>query len=154
MDFLQETLQQRIMRHEGFVAFPKIDVAPMYVIGYGHDITETEAKGMYANGISQSDAQTLLASDIAKCKQEVKNDLPWSQGLSGLKQEILEEMAFQIGIEGLLEFKNMLACAQKGDDAGVAENMLASDWHDETPERCEELADLWLGKDVASASAK
>ena len=142
---MSESLQDRIMRHEGFCAIPKLDVAPMYVIGFGHDITEMQ-RDNYSNGISISDATALLDKDIAASTLEVSTEIPWSVHLDEIKQEVLIEMAFQIGIHGLLGFHNMLLCAKNGDDSGVVANMLNSEWHKQTPSRCEELANLWINK--------
>lgn len=141
-----ETLEERIMRHEGFCSFPKIDVPPMFCVGFGHDITEQSAKNDYPNGISTEDAIKLLDEDISAAKLAVARELPWTLGLSEIKQEVLVEMCFQMGINGLLQFKNMLSCARDGDDSGVVKSMLASKWHTQTPARCEELANLWINQ--------
>lgn len=141
---MTETLSQRIARHEGFCAFAKVDVPPMLCIGYGHDITQSAADTDYANGITRGTALSLLQDDIARAKRQLTTELPWTVNLSQIRQEVLIEMVFQLGINGLLKFKNMLACAKRGDDKGVYDNMLSSKWHDQTPARCAELANLWI----------
>lgn len=138
-----ETLQDRIMRHEGFCAIPKPDAKGMYVVGFGHDLSET-ASQEYSNGISTQDAIELLDKDIATAKYAVASELPWTLGLSEIRQEVFVEMAFQMGINGLLEFRNMLALAREGNVEAVNQHMLESAWHNETPSRCEELANLYL----------
>jgi GH24 family phage-related lysozyme (muramidase) len=39
-----ETLTQRIQRHEGFTPLPKPDAKGMWVVGWGHDLTECQAQ--------------------------------------------------------------------------------------------------------------
>lgn len=142
-----ETLERRIRRHEGFVHVPKPDAKGMYVIGYGHDITPDQAQD-YANGISETDAESLLEQDITKAEAALASDLPWALNLSQIKQDVLVEMIFQMGVDGLMTFHNLLFNARQGNDAAVAQSMLNSLWHSQTPTRCEELASLWVNGDV------
>jgi lysozyme len=143
---MSETLEQRVRRHEGFCFLPKPDSAfkgNNFVVGYGHDLTESCAQ-QYANGISEQEAEALLEADIAAARAEMLKELPWTAGLPQLKQDLICEMIFQLGIDGLFTFHNFLYCARGGDDAGAAKAMLNSLWHRQTPNRCEEMAELWL----------
>lgn len=141
---MSESLEDRIIRHEGFCAVPKIDISPMYVIGYGHDITENEAKTTYADGISNADALALLESDIANCKLQVAKHMPWTLGMDDTRLEVLVEMVFQLGIAGVLKFTHTLSDIRSKNWVAASNGMLASKWHQETPARCEELADIML----------
>ncbi len=141
---MTETLRDRLIRHEGVYLKPYRDTLGNYTIGIGHLITEEQATGEYANGITEEQAMQLLDEDIAKAKAELATDMPWTLNLSPLKQDILTEMAFQLGINGLMGFKNLLFHARSGDLDGVAQDMIDSKWHSETPARCEEIANLWL----------
>ncbi len=69
---------------------------------------------------------------------------------SAFKRDVLTEMVYQMGIGGLLEFKTLLSCARSGDDDGVVHSMLGSLWHQQSPGRCEELANDWLGDSVVA----
>lgn len=139
-----ETLQDRIIRHEGFCEFPKADAKGFYVIGFGHDITKAEID-QYSFGISQKAALQLLEKDIEICENALARELPWVGSLlSEIRQEVLTEMIFQMGVNGLLGFKNLLFNARSENPQGVANAMLDSEWHKETPSRCEELANLYL----------
>lgn len=140
---MTETLQERIMRHEGFRSLPYQDTLNHWTVGFGHLLSESSAQE-YEKGISTKDALDLLDKDIEIAKLAVARELPWTLGIAELKQEILQEMCFQLGINGLLGFHKMLSCARAGDDDGVVSNMLDSIWHKQTPSRCEELAALWL----------
>lgn len=136
-----ETLEERIQRHEGFCAVPKLDVAPMYVIGFGHDITKIGCDN-YPNGITYAQAEALLESDLAIVKQNCAQEFPWILGLDEIRQEVIWEMAFQLGVGGVAQFKDMIAAIRQQDWDAAAQAMLDSVWHKETPGRCEELAAL------------
>jgi lysozyme len=53
---------------------------------------------------------------------------------------VLVGMAFQMGTEGLLKFKNTLAMVQAGDYESAAKGMLQSLWARQTPERAARMA--------------
>jgi lysozyme len=146
-----ETLQQRIERHEGIRFKPYLDTTGHWTIGCGHMLTAPQAHD-YANGISQAEALDLLDADIARARAEVAKDLPWTSQLCEIRQEVLIEMVFQLGMNGLLGFKNLLYCTRSGDWAGAAHAMLDSEWHRQTPARCEELANLMLSGDELTPS--
>ena len=143
----QETLQQRLMRHEGFCAFPKPDAKGAWVVGFGHDITPQQTK-QYAGGISKDDALKLLNADIAIARNAVTLNFPWITQISQTRQDIVTEMCFQLGIGGVLGFHDFLFCLRSGDYVGAARNMLEgntptgmSEWYNKTPDRCAELAE-------------
>jgi lysozyme len=143
---MSESLEDRIKRHEGFVAVPKPDAKGAYVVGYGHDIPESEASN-YSAGITLEEAENLLSADIQKAEDGVFGTLPWVKNISELRQGVLVEMSFQLGLNGLLGFKNTLAYIHGGDYANAAKGMLNSLWAKQTPERAEELAALMLNGD-------
>lgn len=68
--------------------------------------------------------------------------LPWLPAQPDAVQRALLNMAFQMGIEGILMFKNMLAALQRGDRPGAADAALDSSWADQTPARAQRVAEL------------
>lgn len=137
----QETLESRIIRHEGFCAFPKVDIPPMYVIGFGHDITKTECEN-YSNGITWNEAEELLEYDLNIIKQNCAKEFPWLLGLDDIRQSVIWEMCYQLGVGGVSQFKNMIAAIREKNWEEAANSMLESQWQQETPVRCQELASL------------
>jgi len=133
-----EDLEARIKRHEGLRLSSYEDSLGFWTIGYGHfccspipDITEEEA-------------QELLEEDIARAKNMVLRDFPWTADLDQIRFEVLVEMVFQLGIVTFKTFHKMLAACQAKDWATAANEMLDSLWHKQTPSRCEELANMML----------
>jgi GH24 family phage-related lysozyme (muramidase) len=56
--------------------------------------------------------------------------------------EVLVNMCFQLGKNGVSKFKNMFRCMKEGDWEGAAFQMKDSRWHKQTTNRCEELASI------------
>lgn len=65
---------------------------------------------------------------------------PQLVGLSEPRQVVLVCMAYQMGVDGLLAFKKMLAAAAKGDYTTAAAEMLNSRWARQTPTRAQRMA--------------
>jgi lysozyme len=129
-----ETLSERLIRHEGLLLKPYRDTLGKLTIGVGRCLD--------THGISRDEAMLLLQNDLNAAAAGVAAALPWTAPLDRARLEVLYEMAFQLGLCGLLAFKKMLAALQSGDYAAAAQAMLASDWHAQSRQRCEELASL------------
>jgi len=57
-----------------------------------------------------------------------------------VRQGALMNMAFQMGINGVMAFQDTLAKVQASDYAAAADRMLQSKWATQTPERANRLA--------------
>lgn len=129
-----ETLRERVERHEGLRLFPYKDSRGFLTIGIGRCIEK--------KGISRAEAYAMLDNDIEECITDVRQLLPWAPELGDVVFDVLVEMTFQLGITGLMKFKRMLEFLERGDTISAADEMLDSDWHTQTPSRCEELAEI------------
>ena len=138
-----EALRDRIRRHEGLKLHPYVDTTGNWTIGVGHKIPEVEASN-YPDGCTLDDAMNWLDADIQKATEQVTNALPWITGLSELRQGVLVELTFWIGIGGILKFHNTLQAIKDGDYELAAHGLLNSLLHEQIPGRTEELANLLL----------
>lgn len=141
-----EDLVSRIKRHEGFCKFPKPDnqfKGNAWVIGYGCDISQEEARTTYSDGITPEDAEHLLSERLNEIEERLFDAVPWLLHITDENRvNLVVEMAFQMGVEGVKKFPRMLHAIQDGDWGTAADEMLDSTWHKQTPSRCEELAEL------------
>jgi lysozyme len=128
-------LAQMLEDEEGRVAHAYQDSLGYWTIGIGRLIDERKG-----GGLTDEEIDYLLANDIKRKTAEVAKALPWISRLSGARQAVLIGMAFQLGTEGLLAFKNTLAKIQAGDFASAASNMLLSKWATQTPKRAARMA--------------
>jgi lysozyme len=149
---MTESLRDRIIRHEGkkLVVYddatgkrilPGSSVAGHPTIGIG--------RALDVNGISSDEADYFLDNDIASAKQQLLANYPATANMDEVRQGVLIEMIFQLGIGGVAKFPKMWAAINNQDWAEAANQMLDSAWHKQTPERAEELASIMLhGDDV------
>ena len=110
-----------VKRHEGFRCKVYIDTTGHQTIGYGRNLS--------ACGISSSEAETMLINDLAAVESELIRLVPIYTDLSEARKSCLMDMAFNLGIHGLLEFKEMLAYVTAGNFASAAQCMRESKWH-------------------------
>jgi lysozyme len=79
---------------------------------------------------------------VAKAKfAELVARIPWALELPWRTQLGLAAMAYQLGVDGVLEFKNMLAALKAGDLVAAKAHALDSDWaRNDTPVRAKRVA--------------
>lgn len=93
-------------------------------------------------GLSKEEVMFLYRNRRDKAKDALKDRFPFSEFLSPVRKIVLQAMAFQMGINGLASFKNMLEAAQRFDYNRAAEEMLNSRWAQQTPERAKRMAEM------------
>lgn len=131
------SLIDQIARHEGLRLKPYRCSAGKMTIGYGRNLEDT--------GITEPEARILLVNDIARAQQAIHSRLPWSLGLPQPAQDVLCNMAFNLGVDGLLQFKQFLAALQSRDYPTAADEMLNSQWATQVGSRATELARIIRG---------
>jgi lysozyme len=135
-----DKVKERIKKHEGFRDTIYKDSLGKMTIGWGHLITPQD-KLMENTQYSKEFLNNLFEKDFdIACDQAMS--LIGSYNICEDAIGVVIEMVFQLGIGGVSKFKNMLEALKESDYAHAAVHMLASNWHKQTPERCEELAEI------------
>jgi lysozyme len=93
-----------------------------------------------ANGLTRPQSRALLTNDIDACERQLDAKLPWWRTLNDVRQRVLLNMCFNLGITRLLPFKNTLAAMEAGRFAAAAAGMRASLWARQVGARAERLA--------------
>lgn len=131
------TIIDQLKRDEGLRLNPYQDTLGFWTVGYGHKMGPQEH---YPAGISQDEAELLLQTDLQRCTLALNAALPWVAGLDDPRQGALQNMAYNIGVHGLLGFKQTLAAVESGEYAVAAEKMLESRWASQVGPRALRLA--------------
>ncbi len=128
------SLKEQLMRHEGLRLKPYRCPAGKLTIGYGRNLDD--------RGISTREAEFMLTSDILECEAQLTQAIPRTYyALNDARKSVLVNMCFNLGIKGLLGFKNTLALIAAGDYERAANGMLASKWARQVGKRAIELAE-------------
>lgn len=92
-------------------------------------------------GLRPDEVAYLLNNDIDDRIEALTRRLPWFQDLDDVRKGVLLNMAFQMGVDGLLKFVNTLAMVRAGDYDKASVGMLNSLWAKQTPERAKRLSE-------------
>ena len=133
-----EEFIEMLEREEGKVPHAYQDHLGYWTIGVGRLIDKRKG-----GRLTDDEIRYLLNNDIQRFVVEVRAALPWTAKLSVTRQQVLVAMAFQMGVQGLLAFKNTLEMIKTGQYEKAAAGMLNSKWaREDSPERAKRMADL------------
>jgi lysozyme len=132
---MKTELTKQLRRDEGEVLSAYADHLGYLTIGVGRMIDKRKG-----GGITAEESAYLLSNDIDKRQAELLRRAPWMAQLDPARFGVMLNMAFQMGVDGLLGFKNTLSMVKAGDYAGAAAGMLRSKWATQTPARAQRLS--------------
>lgn len=135
MSYNKAQLLQEIEEEEGFRACAYKDHLGYWTIGIG-----TLIDARKGGGISKEAAYFMVGEKIASIEDGFDRYIPWWRTLNDVRQRVLISMAYQMGVSGVLKFKNTLKKIQSGDYDGAKAGMLNSLWAKQTPARARRLA--------------
>jgi len=142
-----QKLSDQLIRHEGMERFPYVDTVGKTTIGVGRNLTD--------RGLSQEECRYLLANDIKISIDELKKNFYWFTKLDGVRQIVLVDLHFNLGIVRLKKFRKTLhlieICAL-GDDLWdrAAAELLDSKWARQVGQRARTLAHMLSLGDTSS----
>jgi len=128
----REAMTRQLRLHEGERLKPYRCTAGKLTIGVGRNLDD--------RGITREESAMLLANDIAAEERELLRALPWVATLDEVRQRVLLDMSFNMGLIGLLAFKRTLATIQAGEYQAAATMMLDSKWAKQVGQRAERLS--------------
>ena len=129
-------LTRQLRGDEGEKLYAYADSLSYLTIGVGRLIDQRKG-----GGITAEESAYLLANDIAAKTKELTARLPWLYLLDPVRQGALVNMAFQLGVEGLLGFRNSLELMRTGQYREAADNFLKSKWAQQTPKRARRVTE-------------
>jgi len=130
------SLTKQLRLDEGEVLSAYQDHLGYWTIGVGRLIDSRRG-----GGISKEESTYLLTNDINNRIKDISAALPWFEALDDARKGVLINMAFQLGVAGLLQFKTMLAYVEAGKYSEASDSMYQSLWAKQTPQRCNRMAE-------------
>ena len=129
-----EALKDQLVQHEGLRLKVYNDSLGIPTIGVGRNLQDV--------GITEAEAMMLLEHDIKRILAELDNQLPWWRDLSKIRQLVVADMAFNMGLPRLQGFKKALQAMQEGRWDDAAAEMLNSAWAGQVGPRALRLAQM------------
>jgi lysozyme len=126
-------------------AYPDPDTgAEPWTIGYGCTGADVRAGLVW----TKAQADEALTQRIDQVQRQLDHLLPWWREVNDARQDVLVNMAYNLGVRGLLGFHTFLAAAQGRRNAAAAEDLLITDgrptrWARQVHGRATRLAQQW-----------
>ncbi len=125
-------LLDQIKSHEGLRLKPYKCTEGKLTIGYGRCLD--------TRGITKYEAELLLTHDVAEIIEQLSCALSFWRLLEEPRKAVLVNMAFNIGVHGLLKFKKTLSLIESGDYSSASIEMMDSKWAKQVPNRALDLS--------------
>ena len=137
-----DRLLQSVKHHEGYRNKVYLDTLGKRTVGVGHlcveDFWEDDKE------YEEKFLMEILADDLQnaiKGARELKEEHSCTD-IDEIAQEILVEMVFQLGKNGVSKFRNMWKALAEKNYIGASFEMLDSKWAKQTPNRAKSMAEL------------
>ena len=153
MKYTRDDFIKKLVAHEGLRLEVYQDTLGINTIGIGRNledrgITNQELSDLdipsiehvYKYGITEADAVYLATNDVEIVEEELLRAHPCVDSLDSVRQLILMDMAFNMGVPRLRKFKNMWAAIHNEDFITAAKEMLDSRWANQVKSRATKLA--------------
>ena len=127
-------IAELLEKHEAYRRFVYRDSVGVLTVGIGRNLED--------RGLTHEEAVYLLNNDIADFTKQLTAKLPWFKTAPDNVKLVILDMGFNLGISGLLTFKNTLEHIRKGEYDLAAEEMLLSKWAKQVGVRATELSEI------------
>ena len=132
---MRELMTKQLRRDEGVVDHAYTDSEGYLTIGVGRLIDKRKG-----GRLTDVEMDFLLANDIAEKEAELEARVSFYNSLSEARRGVLLNMAFNLGVGGLLAFKNTLKLVELGMYEKASVEMLDSKWARQVGRRATRLS--------------
>lgn len=140
-----ENLQKLIAdlrRDEDVKYSPYKDTKGIPTVGVGHNLNAKPLPAGWKYPLNDIQVNSLLDDDLEDVFHDLDRSLPWWTDLNDVRQRVIANMCFNLGITKLLGFRNTLVFMRQGKYSQAADGMLASAWASQVKGRATRLADM------------
>lgn len=134
MKYNREELIDQLIDHEGMELEVYEDSLGIPTIGIGRNLVD--------RGITEDEARFLCNNDIDIVERELVAEFPIVAELDSIRQRVLIDMAFNVGVPRLTGFRKMWAAIHCGDYAEAAVEMMDSKWARQVGRRAKRLSSM------------
>jgi lysozyme len=108
--------------------------AGFLTIGVGRNIEE--------RGLSDDEIDYILNNDINIATDELVRTFDWYPDLNDVRQRVVIDMVFNLGMPRFQQFKKMIQALDEGDYKEASIQMMDSRWASQVGARAERLRDM------------
>ncbi len=154
MKYNRSHFLDKLIDHEGMVLTVYKDSLGIDTIGIGRNLKDRgisreeldyldipNMEVVYEHGISEADARYLALNDIAIVENELCRVHTCVENLDSVRQLVLMDMAFNMGVPRLCKFKLMWNAIHEQNWEATSREMLDSKWARQVGRRAKILSD-------------
>jgi lysozyme len=130
----REKLAQQLAVDEGRRKLVYTDTVGKLTVGVGRNISD--------RAFSDDEIDLMLKNDIAMVERQLDGVIPWWRKLDDVRQNVIANMAFNMGVPRLLGFSMTLDLVNSGRFDAAAEEMLRSKWAVQVGDRAKRLSTM------------
>lgn len=136
---MKKEITKQLRRDEGVVEHAYQDHLGWWTIGVGRLIDKRKG-----GRLTDDEIDYLLANDIAEKERELEASVRFYKRLDEARKGVLLNMAFNLGVQGLLGFRNTLKLIETGKYEEASKEMLKSKWARQVGDRAVRLSKQML----------
>mmetsp|Transcript_62232 Transcript_62232/g.146725 ORF Transcript_62232/g.146725 Transcript_62232/m.146725 type:complete len:153 (+) Transcript_62232:25-483(+) len=135
------TLKRELRADEGYSPVVYKDTEGNLTFGIGHAITKQDPEhGLHVGApVEKERIEKAFDADVETTTANCWSLYPQFDTLPPEAQLIIANMMFNLGLSGLAKFKNMKAAVDNRDWNTAADEMVASIWYTQVPNRARRL---------------
>ena len=139
-----EKLEEQLGIDEGKRLTAYLDTMGILTVGIGHNCATKPVPGVLKPGdtITEETCSQLFADDIQDSIAQLDRHLPWWRLLDDVRQNVLANMCFNMGINTLTQFRNTLKFIECGSYGMAADGMMQSLWARQVGDRAKRLSKM------------
>ena len=130
----RDALYAELARDEGKRLKMYLDSVGVETIGIGHNLRDRP--------ISEAAVRQIFEDDVALAEIDARILFPAFDGMTDVRQRVLVNMSFNMGITRLAQFRRFLAALDRGDYNLASVEMKDSRWAVQVGARAERLAKM------------
>jgi len=130
----RDRLFAQLRLHEGVEHKPYKCTAGYLTIGVGRNIEE--------RGLSDDEIDYILNNDVNIATDELVATFDWYADVDPIRQRVVIDMVFNLGMPRFKQFKNMIAAIEAGDWMEASNQMMDSRWAEQVGLRASRLAEM------------
>jgi lysozyme len=137
-----QTLIAELRRDEGVRYVVYKDTKGIDTTGVGHNLQAKPLPAGWKYPLNDVQVNALLDDDLEDVFHDLDRFLPWWRDLNDVRQRVMANLCFNMGITRLLGFVRALTAARQGKYGASADELLNSTWAGQVKGRAVRLADM------------
>lgn len=149
MTYDRTIMRAELKRDEGERLKAYRDTVGKWTIGIGRNLDDVGAAPLTRSvadikvkGITSAESAAMLDHDLERVDADLDRRLPWWRSLDPVRQRVMVNMCFNLGIGSLCGFANTLKMVETNRYTEASKNMLASKWATQVGERAKRLSGM------------